>query len=72
MVVSQVGNRIRVDVRDNGPGIPTAAPLPAVRALLPGQSPAGDGVGLAWPSSRASPSFTERISTSTTGPGGSK
>ncbi|WP_421279470.1 sensor histidine kinase, partial [Aeromonas veronii] len=46
VVVSQVGNRIRVDVRDNGPGIPTAALSRLCERFFRVNPQQGDGVGL--------------------------
>lgn len=46
VVVSQEGNRVRVDVRDNGPGIPTAALSRLCERFFRVNPQQGDGVGL--------------------------
>ncbi|MGS3185179.1 sensor histidine kinase [Aeromonas taiwanensis] len=46
VMVSQEGNRVRVDVRDNGPGIPTAALSRLCERFFRVNPQQGDGVGL--------------------------
>ncbi|MBL0512947.1 ATP-binding protein [Aeromonas media] len=46
VVISQEGNRVRVDVRDNGPGIPTAALSRLCERFFRVNPQQGDGVGL--------------------------
>ena len=61
------GHRVRVDIRDNGPGIPTAALSRLCERFFRVNPQQGTGSASAWPSSRASPSCTAPISTSTKG-----
>jgi two-component system sensor histidine kinase QseC len=46
VVISQEGNRVRVDVRDNGPGIPTASLSRLCERFFRVNPQQGDGVGL--------------------------
>ena len=46
VVITQEGNRVRVDVRDNGPGIPTAALSRLCERFFRVNPQQGDGVGL--------------------------